>query len=400
MNKPRSTRPVAHATSDQQDDALVRKLLRLALDLRELDVYDELPEPLKKQRSELRKLIRKCLQQGKDALLEEALEATQDEDAGTYAMLKASVEELSEVVVFRRDEGADLEVNAFVIPLFVRTRGGLRIEQCFTDEQAFDALRDSLQEWGLESRQAKVVLVSHAYHRDELARIRYSALNAMVHEASEAMTRKRASGADMIARSISGWPPSGFSSDDQALELRFLLGFALKRLDDPFYAIPEKEAAADRYFENRAQRFRQWATAVAPLLQRCLVNDGRAVELDFLYQDLFHGGVAAGSAEYDLLRLLTELQHGLQQSDVAAANCVAVAGPGEDDGLRVNLYSVSARQLVASAERPGYCGDLQAEASELYDALQTLGVPALELARDFDADGQPLGLRPWKPRAL
>lgn len=402
MNKaksPKTAKPnVPSAVADEQDDALVRKLLRLALDLRDLDDYSTLSDELKKKKSELRKLVRKCLQQNKDAVLEEALERTEEEDGGAYGVLKANVEELSEVIVFRRDSGPDIEVNAFVIPLFVRSTGGLRAEQCFADEQAFDALRDSLQEAGLESRRAGVVLVAHAYHRDEIARIGYSRLNAMVHEAHDALTRKKLAAADAIAASMSGWPESGFAADDPAVELRFLLGFALKALDDPFYAIPEREAEAERYFDARAKRFRKWAEDASALVKRCLVTDGREIEVDFLYQDLFYGGTATGMAEYDMLQLLTELQQGLQAQNVAPDDCLAVAGPGEEDMLRVNLYTRADHRLIASADRPGLVHDLQAEAEELYEALQALGLRELALTREFDGEGQPLAARAWKPR--
>ena len=54
-------------------------------------------------------------------------------------------------------------MNVFVILLFARVSGGLKREQCFQDNEAFAALRPGLEEVQLESPDASVVLVSHAY---------------------------------------------------------------------------------------------------------------------------------------------------------------------------------------------------------------------------------------------
>jgi hypothetical protein len=399
-NQPGSAKSAA--APEAQDDATIRALVALALDLTGLDDYATLPEDLKKKKADFQKTIRKCLQQKKDGVLAEALESAWEEDSDAHAVLKESIEEASEIIVFRRDEGPELEVNAFVIPLFVHGTGGLRAEQCFQDEEAFESLRKSFQECELESRQAKVALVSHAYHPEEIDRIGYSQLNAMVGEAFETMTRKKAPAAPAIARSMSGWPESGFAPDDSVVELRFLLGFALKTLDDPFYRIPENEAAADRYFEARAARFREWSQQVAPLVKRCLATDGRDIEIDFLYQDLFHGGKETGIAEQAMLQMMSELQHTLQASGVAPAATHAILGPadaGDGEVLRVNLYAVADGALIASSDKPiGAARDLQAEADDIHDALATIGVASLALAIKFDADGQPVDTRPYDVR--
>jgi len=385
-----------------QDDATIRTLVALALDLTGLGDYETLPEDLKKKKADFQKTIRKCLHQKKDGVLAEALESAWEEDSDAHALLKESIEEASEIVVFRRDDGPELEVNAFVIPLFAHGTGGLRADQCFQDEEAFELLRASFQESELESRQAKVALVSHAYHPEEIDRIGYSQLNAMVDEAFEMMTRKKAPAVPAIARSMSGWPESGFAPDDSTVELRFLLGFALKTLNDPFYRIPENEAAADRYFAARAERFRAWSRQVAPLVKRCLATDGRDIEIDFLYQDLFHGGRETGMAEQAMLHMMSELQHALQASGVAPASAHAILGPAEvedSEVLRVNLYASADGALIASSDKAiGATRDLQTEADDIHDALTTLGVTSLALAIRFDADGQPVDARPYDER--
>jgi hypothetical protein len=382
---------------DEQEDVLARSLCEFALDL---DARKGGASAMKTKNDEFQKLVRKCLYQKKDEALYEALELAQEADSSACALLKDSIEEASEVIVFKRDDGHDLEVNAFVVPLFAHTSSGLHADQCFQDEEAFDLLRKSFQEAQLESRDASVVLVAHAYHLDEMDRIRYSRLNEMVREAFDSMTRKKAGAAPAIASSMSGWPENHFSPEEQVVELRFLLGFALKRLDDPFYRVPKDEAAADRYFEARAMRFQQWAQQVAPLVKRCLVADGSDIDIDFLYQDLFHGGKERGIAEHYMLQMMAELHHDLRAHGTLPENTRAIIGPIEMGGemaLRVNLYAETDGTLLASADKPiSIARDLGMEADDTCDALTTIGVKSLALAARFDADGQAVDVRPYE----
>lgn len=395
-NKRPAPEPSGHSP-EQQDEALTRELARLALELARHDRRTPDAGAMKKTKGDLHRLVRKCLQQKKDDVLEEALERAQEEDESAFLLLREAIEDNAQIVVFRREQEPDLEVNAFVVPLFAHTDGGLQPEQCFQDEAAFEALRRSVQDAGLESRDARVVLVSHAYHANEIERIGYSQLHDMVHEACASMTRKKPGEAPAIAASMSGWPEHRFAREDRAVELRFLLGFALKTLDDPFYREPDNEAAADRYFDARAQRFRQWAQQVAPVVQRCLVTDGREMHIDFLYQDLFYGGKETGLAEQQTLRMMAELRQSLQARGIAPEQAKAVVGPAEAEGetvLRVALYAAD-DAVIASWDRPlGAARDLAGEAADACDALTTIGVRSLALARKFDGNGQPLGVRP------
>ena len=109
-----------------------------------------------------------------------------------------------------------------------------------------------------------MVLVSHAYHMDEIDGIRYSDLFDMNRDAFAAMADKKPAPATVIERSFGTWPDNQFAADDDALELRFLLGFALKSADDPFHLVP-----ADAYFTAREERLQLWTEQVAPLVQRC-----------------------------------------------------------------------------------------------------------------------------------
>jgi hypothetical protein len=216
------------------------------------------------------------------------------------------------------------------------------------------------------------------------------------------MTRKKATPADAIARSMRGWPPTNFAPDDSAMELRFLLGFALKSMDDPFYHVPEKEAAADRYFEARAERFRKWSQQVVPLLQRSLVTDGREVQIDFLYQDLFHGGKEAAVKELEMLRLLSDVQHALETNGLAADEARAIVGPTEDDDgavVRVGLYAKAADTAIAAFDKGvSRIESVESAIADIVDGLATVGVRDTYAAKQFDSDGVPTGVRPCSPR--
>jgi hypothetical protein len=367
------------ASSPIPDEALADRLLELALDLRESSVYTTLPDALQKAQGDLRKTIKKCLQQQREPALREALMRAYEEDTAAYVVLRENVEEMSANALFRRDDGPEMEVTAFVVPLFVHTFGGLSIDQCFQDDAAYEQLRESFQKHGLESTKASVVLVSHPYHLDEIVRIGYCQLSAMAHEAYDAMTRKKTVSADAIAKSMSGWPPSRFAADDSAVELRFLLGFAMKTMDDPFYHVPLKEAAADRYFEVRAERFRQWSERVRPLLMRCLVTDGREAQINFLYQDLFHGGKAAAEREMDMLALLSEVQQTLEQHGIAAEDARAAIAPSDDEEdenavLRLTLHAAATGALLGSIDKPlALTDNVEGASADLADALVSIG---------------------------
>lgn len=401
MKKPKHTPAARHAVpAEEKDEALADRLVNLAVELRESDIYAALPEPLQKAHADLRRTINKCLQQKREQALDEALERANDEDVQAWRVLRENVAEMSGTLLARRDHVADVEVNAFVVPLFIHTQGGLRIDQCFQDEQAFEQLRESFREGGLESRKAGVVLVAHAYHLGEIERIGYCDLHAMVQEAHEAITRKKASSAEAIARSVRGWPPSGFAPEDEAMELRFLLGFALKTMDDPFYRVPEKEAAADRYFEARAERFRKWSQQILPVLQRCLVTDGREARIDFLYQDLFHDGHDTAVAELEMLRLLSEVQDMLQASGTAPEDASAIVGPTEeDDGevVRTNLRAKGTDAVIGAVDKPlGRSETLENAIADIADGLAAVGLADVQVVRKFDEDGVPQGIRPYR----
>jgi hypothetical protein len=400
---PKNKRPIPRKTEptpEQKEDALIQQLSDLALALSEQEEPDEDMQLAEQPgMADLQKIIRKCLQRKQDDVLYEAIERTKDADIGAWQLLKERVEEAAEIAVIRRDQGAEVEINAFIIPVFARTDGGLHADQCFTDQNAFDLLRGSFQEASLESTDATVVLINHAYHLDEIDSITYCHLSDMVRDAYASITDKKVIATPAIDRSFGGWPENEFKPGDQAIELRFLLGFALKSIDDTFYAVPADEPAMDNYFEERTARFQRWTESATPLLQRLLVTDGAAIELNFLYQDLFHGGKERGIAEYFMLQMMSSLNQSLADKGVAPEATRAVIGPAtssHDVLLRVNLYHEADGVLMASADKPLNGGpDLDAEIDDTVDALKTIGIASLQIASGFDADGQPLETRPY-----
>jgi hypothetical protein len=396
---PKNKRPVPRkaATSPaEDDDLLARQMAELALALSEQEhAEDEDTPALTAQQDAFGKLLRNALRKKNDELLYGAIEWARDTDVGAYQYLRSHIEEASATVLLRKEGGPAMEINAFAIPVFVHSSGGLKEAEGFQDGEAFAALVDSFKQAGLEGPQAKVVLISHAYDPEEAGRITYSGLNDMARDAAASMTDKKLIATPALERSISGWAPAGFAPADKAVELRFLLGFAMKRADDGFYAVPAEEAAADAWFDQRMARYRAWTTQAAPLVRRCLAADPDAIELHFLYQDLFFGAREQGMAELAMLQMMAELGAALEQHGAGAA---AVIGPADVDNmmvLRVNLVAADGA-LLASADKPlDLAADLQAEVDDICDALATVGVDQVSVALRFGADGVAQEVRPY-----
>ncbi|MFL6656871.1 MAG: hypothetical protein ACJ8GW_02265, partial [Massilia sp.] len=182
---------------------------------------------------------------------------------------------------------------------------------------------------------------------------------------------------------------------DKAVELRFLLGFALKRADDAFYLPPSGEAAEEAYSDQRMARYRAWTAKAGPLVQRCLAADAGSLQVHFLYQDLFFGAREQGMEELNMLRLISELGAALEQH---ASPARAIVGPADVDDmmvLRVSLVDASGSEL-AHADKPLDLGaDLQAEVDDVCDALATLGIHEVAVALRFGDDEQPVEVAPY-----
>jgi hypothetical protein len=405
---PKNKRPIprkAHETAQDNDDQSAQLLADLALDLAEQEDSETsatMSAQLRQKEIDFHKLIRKTLHQKKDDVLYDAIERAKDADVGAYQYLRSNMEEASSTVFIRHGAAPEMEINAFVIPLFVHSSGGLSEADGFQDQAAFDALVRSFQQCELESPKARVVLINHAYDVNEIDRITYSHLNEMVRDAWASMTDKKVAALPALERSMAGWSATSFGLDDAAVELRFLLGFALKRADDPFYQAPADEADADAWFAARMQRYQAWTQQVAPLVQRCLAPAAKPVALNFLYQDLFHGGKEQGLAEYFMLQMMAEINHALHKNGIAAQQVSAIVGPDDIDGamvLRVNVHAVenNARgALLASTEKPlDLAADLQLEVDDICDALDTIGINAVAVAMRLAPDGVAQDVQPY-----
>ncbi|MET0855360.1 MAG: hypothetical protein ABWY27_01305, partial [Telluria sp.] len=184
-------------------------------------------------------------------------------------------------------------------------------------------------------------------------------------------------------------------------ELRFLLGFARAREDDPFYKAPEDEAGADAWYAARLERYRQWTLEAAPLLQACLASDPATLSLNFLYQDLFYGAKEDAMAELAMLGMMSDITRALDAHQLDAAEVSAVVAPADVDDemvLRVNLYRDGAGAPLASPEMPfDMAADLQTEVDDICDALGTIGIHAVSVALKYGHDGQPVDVRPYSP---
>ena len=403
---PKNKRPVPRKSANSpelKDEQQTTELCALALDLSDGEfnndiVADSTRAELAQKALDFQRLLRKLLNQGKDEVLYGAIELARDESVDGYRYLRNAVEEGAASLLLRREGAPEMEIDAFAIPVFVHSRGGLDPAADFQDGDAYDLLLASFTGAGLESPKARVVLVSHAYDLTEFERVTYGQLHSMVREAAQSLTEKKIAAAPALERSMAGgWSPTSFGPDDSAVELRFLLGFALKRADDAFYQVPAGEQAADAHFAQRAERYQKWTEQYAPLVARCL-GRGRgadpALTLNFLYQDLFFGARAQGQAEYDMLRVLSELNEALASH--APDQVSAIIAPTDvDDEMVLRVQLSAGADVLATCDKPlDITADLEVEVDDLRDALASIGIGAVSVALRFDGEGRPVDVRP------
>ena len=395
-----SAKPAKPVEADP--DALAQNLVDLALEVSERESLDA--STLAARRHDLTVLIRRMLRRKHDDVLYGAIELARYTDAECCRLLRERVEEEAATLHVRTDDrdapdAGELEIDAFMIPLFVHSTGGLVQDDVFRDDTDFDALMDSFRQSGLASAATRIVLVRHVYDLDAVDRIRYSDLQDMLREAFQAMRSRKLVATPAIEASMRPWIGGDYEPGDEAMELRFLLGFALKPVDDPFYHVPASEAAADAYFEGRMARYRMWAGGVAPLLQRCLSRHPTDLELNFLYQDLFYGAKEQGVAELSMLATLAEVNQRVDEQQRPPDRIKAVVAPLDAGGalvLRINLYPLDGGAPLATVDKPlDLAADLETELEDLCDALGSIGLDGVLLARGYDAAGEPEGAEPY-----
>ena len=402
---PKNKRPVPRTSNNTREpdtDAQARLLADMALEIAEReDAAAPGGEQAGEQEDALASLVRKAIRKKHDEVLYEAIELARYTDPLACRLLRARVEEEAATLRIRREDGPEYEIDAFLVPLFVRSQGGLDARETFQDEAAFEALAASFQAQGLDSKGAKVVLLQHAYDLAEIDHIAYGTLHQMLREAAASLLEKKLQPAPTIEASMRGWTGEPVAPDETALELRFLLGFSLKRSDDPFYRVPRDETASEDYFAARMERYRAWTEAVAPLVARLLARTPERLELNFLYQDLFYGAKEQGVAELATLGVLAEAKRLLASKDLEPDAVHAAVAPldiGEHIVLRANLYALDGGQPWGSVEKPvDLAADLAAEVDELCDALLSLGLEGVSIAAGFSADGHAEGAEPYHP---
>ncbi|MCS0589228.1 hypothetical protein ACFQ09_02440 [Massilia norwichensis] len=397
-NKRPAPRKSAKPAAESDHEALAQNLVDLALEITETDPEDlQAAARIPQYEQDLLTLVRRALRRNHDEVLYGAIEAARYTDPECCRYLQEHIEEEAATLRLRDPDadGAELEIDAFMIPLFVSSTGGLTAAEVFQDDAAFEELSDSFRHTGLASADSRVVLVRYLYDLDEVDHIGYSDLQQMLKEAAASMRSKKLVAAPTIEASMRGWHASGFGPDDEAMELRFLLGFSLKHADDPFYKVPKDEAAADAYFEGRMARYRMWAGTIQPLLARSLSSKPADIELNFLYQDLFYGAKGQGVAELGMLATLSEVNSRLDELDLAPERIKAVVAPVDlvdHAALRINLYPLDGGAPLATIDKPlDLAADLETEMEDLCDGLGTIGLDGVLVARGFDAGGQPEG---------
>jgi hypothetical protein len=401
---PKTKRPVPRKSAKQAEEpdfeALAQNLVDLALEITEREDLE--PAVLAARAQDVATLVRRALRRKHDEVLYGAIELARYTDPAACRWLRDQIEE--EAATLRtRDGDEELEIDAFMIPLFVTSTGGLVEADVFQDDAAFEELNDSFRQAGLASADARVVLVRHLYDLDEASAVRYSDLQDMLREALQSFRSKKLVAAPAIEESMRGWEPGIADAHEEAMELRFLLGFSLKHADDPFYRVPKDEAAADAYFEGRLARYRMWAGSIAPLLQRNLSRKPTELDLNFLYQDLFYGAMAQGVSELAMLATLAEVNWRLDGQDLEPERIKAVVAPimatieGEEQAvLRINLYALKGGAPLATVDKPvDLADDLEIELEDLCDALGGIGLDGILVATGFDDDGEPQGAEPY-----
>jgi hypothetical protein len=396
-NKRPAPRQPAKPEAEADHEGLAQNLVDLALEITEREDLD--PPTLAAREQDVLTLVRRALRRKHEEVLYGAIELARYTDPDACRFLRDKIEEEAATLRIHNEGEPEFEIDCFMIPLFIHSHGGLREAEVFHDDAAFEELGESLRHAGLASADTRIVLLRHLYELDAVDRISYGTLQDMLREAAAGLRSKKLLAAPAIEASMRPWEESGWEPQDEAMELRFLLGFALKRADDPFYRVPADEAGADAYYEGRMARYRMWAGGIAPLLSRCLSTHPAGIELNFLYQDLFYGAKEQALAELGMLATLSEVNRRIDELDRAPERIKAVVAPLESGGqivLRINLYPLDGGAPLATVDKPvDLAADLQSELEDLCDALGAAGLDGVLVARGFDAHGEPEAAEPY-----
>jgi hypothetical protein len=104
----------------------------------------------------------------------------------------------------------------------------------------------------------------------------------------------------------------------------------------------------------------------------------------------------------DMLRLLSEVQDALEASGTAPENAGAIIGPTEaddDEVVRVSLHVKATDAVIGTADKLlGRSETVESAVADIADSLASVGVQDLRIARKFDEEGVPGGVRPYARR--
>ena len=141
---PKNKKPVPRKTAtaaEPDTDALAQALADLALDVAEGEDSD--PELAAAREEELLVAIRKALRKKRDEVLYGRIELARFTDPEACRLLRGHIGEQSATLRLRRENEPEFEIDAFLIPLFVRSTGGLVAEETFLDDAAYEELVSS-----------------------------------------------------------------------------------------------------------------------------------------------------------------------------------------------------------------------------------------------------------------
>ena len=131
---PKNKRPVPRksaAAPEEDAEVMAQALADLALEIVEREDGDAADLRLKED--EFARLVRNALRKKNDEVLYGAIERAKFTDVGAWQYLRAHVEEAGATMMIRRDGKPTEEINAFLVPLFVHSTGGLKLDETFQD---------------------------------------------------------------------------------------------------------------------------------------------------------------------------------------------------------------------------------------------------------------------------
>jgi hypothetical protein len=100
-----------------------------------------------------------------------------------------------------------------------------------------------------------------------------------------------------------------------------------------------------------------------------------------------------------MLATLAEVNQRVDEQQRSPDRIKAVVAPLDAGGalvLRINLYPLGGGAPLATVDKPlDLAADLETELEDLCDALGTIGLDGVLLARGFDTAGEPEGAEPY-----